>query len=83
MKQTQTELNINEYYNPIHIMGQTVWKKEKEPPEYESINENTEEDELLIKEEQLQQTEQEIKDLQGTAKSLRKEITAHHSLLKN
>jgi len=83
MKQTQTELSITEYYNPLHITGQFIWKKEKEPPEYESINENTEEDKLLIKEEQLHQTEQEIKDLQGTAKSLRKEITTYHSLLEN
>jgi len=58
-------------------------EEEKEPPEYESITENTEEDKLLIKEEQLHQAEQEIKDLQGTAKSLRKEITTHYSLLKN
>jgi len=70
-KQSQTELSTTEYYNPFHITGQIVWKKEKEPPEYESITENTEEDMLLIKEEQLYQAEQEIKDLQGTAKSLK------------
>ena len=79
-KQNQTELSTTEYYNPFHITGQLVWKKEKEPPEYESINENTEKDTLLIKEEQLHQTEQEIKDLQGTVKSLQKEIATHHSL---
>jgi len=78
-KQSQTELSMTEYYNPFHITGQIVWKKEKEPPEYESITENTEEDMLLIKKEQLHQAEQEIKDLQGTAKSLKKEITAHYS----
>ena len=49
MKQTQTELSITEYYNPLHITGQIVWKKEKEPPEYESINENTEEDDYSSK----------------------------------
>jgi len=67
-KQNQTELSTIEYYNPFHITGQLVWKKKKEPPEYESITENTEEDTLLIKEEQLPQTEQEIKDLQETVK---------------
>jgi len=78
-KQSQTELSTTEYYNPFHVTGQLVWKKEKEPPEYESITENTEEDMLLTKEKQLRQTEQEIKDLQGTAKSLQNEIAAHYS----
>ena len=79
-KQSQTELSTTEYYNPFHITGQLVWKKEKEPPEYESINENTEKDTLLIKEEQLHQTEQKIKDLQETVKSLQNEMATHHSL---
>jgi len=79
-KQNQTELSTTEYYNPFHITGQLVWKKEKEPPEYESINENTEKDTSLIKEEQLHQTEQEIKDLQETVKSLQNEMATHHSL---
>jgi len=48
-KQSQTELSMTEYYNPLNITGQIVWKKEKEPPEYESITENTEEDMLLLK----------------------------------
>jgi len=78
-KQSQTDLSTTEYYNPFHITGQTAWKKEQEPPEYESITENTEEEMLLLKKEQLHQAEQEIKDLQGTAKSLKKEITAHYS----
>jgi len=78
-KQSQTELSTTEYYNPFHVTGQLVWKKEKEPPEYESITENTEEDMLLTKEKQLRQTEQEIKDLQGTAKSLQNEIAVHYS----
>jgi len=81
-KQSQTELSTTKYYNPFHITGQLVWKKEKEPPEYESITENTEEDTLLLKEEQLHQTEQEIKDLQGTVKSLQNEIAAQHSIQK-
>ena len=79
-KQSQTELSTTDYYNPFHVTGRLIWKKEKEPPEYESINENTEKDTSLIKEEQLHQTEQEIKGLQGTVKSLQNEIATHHSL---
>ena len=82
-KQNQTELSMTEYYNPFHVTGQLIWKKEKEPPEYESITENTEEDTLLTTEEQPHQTEQEIKDLQGTVKSLQNEITTHYSLMKD
>jgi len=81
-KQNRTELSTTDYYNPFHITGQLVWKKEKEPPEYESITENTEEDMLLTKEEQIHQTEQEIKDLRGTVKSLKNEIATQHSLQK-
>ena len=76
-KQNQTELSMTEYYNPFHVTGQLIWKNEKEPPEYETITENTEEDALLITEEQHYQTEQEIKDLQGSVKSLQNEITTH------
>ena len=82
-KQNQDELSTTEYYNPFHITGQLVWKKEKEPPEYETITENTEEDTLLTKEEQLHQAEQEIKDLQGTVKSLQNEITTSSPVMKN
>jgi len=81
-KQSQTEPNTTEYYNPFHVTGQLIWMKEKELPEYETITENTEKDTLLIKEEQLHQTEQEIKDLQGTVKSLQNEIATHYSLQK-
>ena len=81
-KQNQAELSMTEYYNPFHITGQLVWKKEKEPPEYETITENTE-DTLLTKEEQLHQAEQEIKDLQGTVKSLQNEITTSYPVMKN
>ena len=80
-KQSQTELSTTEYYNPFHITGQLVWKKEKEPPEYESITEKTEEDMLLIKEEQHQQTKQENKDLQETVDNLQNEITTHCPLM--
>ena len=79
-KQNQIELSTTEYYNPFHVTGQLIWKNEKEPPEYESITENTEEDTLLTTEEQHHQTEQEIKDLQGTVKSLQNEITTYYSL---
>jgi len=82
-KQSQTELSTTEYYNPFHVTGPLIWKKEKEPPEYESITENTEEDMLLTTEVQHHQTEQEIKDLQGTVKSLQNEITSHYSLIKD
>jgi len=80
-KQSQTELSTTEYYNPFHVTGQLVWKKEKEPPEYESIAENTEEDTLLTKEQQLHQAEQEIKNLQGTVKSLQSEITTRYPIM--
>ena len=82
-KQNQAELSMTEYYNPFHITGQLVWKKEKEPPEYESITDNTEEDTLLTTEVQYHQTEQEIKDLQGTVKSLQNEITTPYPVMKN
>jgi len=72
-----------EYYNPWNITGLTIWKEEKEPPEYETITDNTEEDRLLTAEERNQQTEEEIKDLQGTVKSLQKEITTHYPLMQN
>jgi len=72
-----------EYYNPWNITGQTIWKKEKEPPEYETIAENTKEDTTLTTEERNQQTEQEMEDLQGTVKSLQKEITTHYPLMQN
>jgi len=80
-KQSQTEPNTTEYYNPLHVTGQLTWKNEKEPPEYELITENTEEDVLLTTEEQHHQTEQEIKDLQGTVKSLQNEITTHYPIM--
>jgi len=73
-KQSQTELHTTEYYNPLNITGQLVWKNEKEPPEYETIIENAEEDMLLNVKEHTHETEQEIKDLQGSVKSLQKEI---------
>jgi len=76
-RQNPIELSTTEYCNPFHVTGQLTWKKEKEPPEYETITENTEEDALLITEEQHYQTEQEIKDLQGSVKSLQNEITTH------
>ena len=82
-KRNQIELSTTEYYKPFHVTGQLIWKKEKEPPEHESITENTEEDTLLTTEEQPHQTEQEIKDLQGTVKSLQNEITTHYSLMKD
>jgi len=80
-KQSQTEINTTEYYNPFHITERLVWKNEKEPPEYETIIENTEEDTLLNTEEQHHQTEQEIKDLQGTVKSLQNEIITHYPIM--
>ena len=82
-KQSQTELNTTEYYNPFHVTGQLAWKNEKEPPEYETITENAEEDTLLNIEEQHHQTEQEIKDLQGTVKSLQKEIITYYPIMQD
>jgi len=81
--QKRIESKTTEYYNPLNITGQLIWKKEKEPPEYETINENTEEDTLLTIEERNQHTKQEIEDLQGTVKSLQKEITTHYPLMQN
>ena len=63
--------------------GSILWNEEKEPPEYETITENTKEDTPLIIEERNQQTEQEMEDLQGTVKSLQKEITTHYPLMQN
>ena len=64
-----------------NIFGLTIGNEEKEPPEYEAISNNDEEDKLLTEEERNQQTEQEIEDLQGTVKSLQKEIVTHHPLM--
>jgi len=69
--------------NMWRITGSIIWIKEKEPPEYETIAENTEEDTLLTTEEKNHQTKQEIKDLQGTVKSLQKEIITHYTLMQN
>jgi len=66
-----------------NISGLTIWKEEKEPPEYEAISNNDEQDRLLNTEEKNHQTEKEIKDLQGTVKSLQKEITKHYALMQN
>jgi len=66
-----------------NITGLTIWNEDKEPPEYESITDNTEEDRLLTIKEKTHQTEQEINDLQGTVKSLQKEITTHYPLMQN
>jgi len=65
------------------ISGLTIWNEEKEPPEYEAISNNDEEDRLLTTEEKNHQTEKEIKDLQGTVKSLQKEIITHYPLMQN
>ena len=80
-KQSQTKLHTTEYYNPLNITGQLVWKNEKEPPEYETIIENAEEDMLLNVKEHTHETEQEIKDLQGSVKSLQKEITTYYPII--
>ena len=80
-KQSQTELHTTEYYNPLNITGQLVWKNEKEPPEYETIIENAEEDMLLNEKEHTHETEQEIKDLQGSVKSLQKEIITYYPII--
>ena len=69
--------------NMWNITRSIIWNEEKEPPEYETIADNTEEDRLLTTEEKNHQTEQEIKDLQGTAKSLQKEIITHYPLMQN
>jgi len=82
-RKTQLASNATDYYKPSNITGQIIWKKEQEPPEYETIIENAEEDTLLTTEEKNHQTEQEIKDLQGTVKSLQKEITTHYPLMQN
>ena len=82
-KQSQTKLHATEYYNPLHITGQLVWKNKKEPPKYETITENEEKDTLLNIEEQHHQTEQEIKDLQGTVKSLQKEIITYYPIMQD
>jgi len=66
-----------------NISGLTIWNEAKEPPEYESIADDTEEDRLLTTEEKDHQTQQEIKDLQGTVKSLQREITSHYPLMQN
>ena len=66
-----------------NISGLTIWNEDKEPPEYEAISNNDDEDRLLTTEERNQQTEQEIKDLQGTVKNLQKEITTHYPLMQN
>jgi len=67
----------------LNITGQTIRKKEKEPPNYETITENTEENTLLTIEERNPQTEQEIEDLQRTVKNLQKEITIHYLPMQN
>ena len=66
-----------------NITGLTIWNEEKEPPEYEATTNNNEEDRLLTIEEKNHPTEQEIKDLQGTVKSLQKETTTHYPLMQN
>ena len=81
-KQSQTELNTTDDYNPFHITGQPVWN-EREPPEYETITENAEKDTLLNTAEQHHQTEQEIKDLQGTVESLQKEIITYYPIIQD
>ena len=72
-----------EFYNPWTITGLTIGNEEKEPPEYEAISNTDEEDKLLTEEERNQQTQQEIEDLQGTMKSLQKEIITHYPLMQN
>jgi len=69
--------------NMWRITGLIICNKEKEPPEYEIIAEDTEEKTLLTTEERNHQMKQEIKDLQGTVKSLQKEITTHYPLMQN
>jgi len=64
-----------------NISGLTIRNEEKQPPEYEAISNNDEENKLLTEEERNQQTEQEIEDLQGTVKSLQKEIITHYPLM--
>ena len=44
-----------ELYNPWNITGLTIGNEEKEPPEYEAISNNDEEDKLLTEEERNQQ----------------------------
>ena len=83
-KQSQTDLNMTDNNNPLHIMGQLTWKNEKEPPEYEAIIGNAEEDMLLDIKEHTHQTKQEIKDLRGSVKSLQKRdnnILPYHTSL--
>ena len=69
--------------NMWRITGSILWNEDKEPPEYEAISNNDDADRLLNTEERNQQTEQEIKDLQGTVKSLQKEIITHYPLRQN
>jgi len=80
-KQSQTELHTTEYYNPLNISGQLVWKNEKEPPEYETVMENAEEDMLINVKEHTHETEREIKDLQGSVKNLQKEIITYYPII--
>jgi len=80
-KQSQTELHTTEYYNPLNIPGQLVWKNEKEPPEYETVMENAEEDMLINVKEHTHETEREIKDLQGSVKNLQKEIITYYPII--
>ena len=65
-KQSQTELHTTEHYNPLHITGKLVRKKEKEPSE--TITENAEKYAFLNTRKQHHQTEQEIKNLQEDGK---------------
>jgi len=85
-QKTDQQQNISkaeESDNMWSLTGSIIWNEEKEPPEYETIADNTEEDRLLTTEEKNHQTEQEIKYLQGTVKSLQKEITTHYPLRQN
>jgi len=81
--QQRNTLRIEDSDNMWRISGLILWNKEKEPPEYETITENTEEDTLLTNEERDHQTKQEIKDLQGVVKSLQKEITKYYPPMQN
>jgi len=61
--------------------GLTPQSEEKEPPEYESMEDSTEHDRIPPLGKEDHQLEHEIKDFQGTGKSLQKEITTRYPIM--
>ena len=84
-KQEEMQITRNEE-EPESIwdtMTHESQSEESDPSTYGSMKNNSGQSPLLPLKEENHYVEQEIKDLQGTVKSLQREITTHYPLMQN